>query len=155
MKKPALILPCSGPKLPGKLPAIEKYTGSAVWGLLRSSPDDFRLLTERCTIIVISAKYGVLSASDIVDDYDAVLNNERFASLQGQSAQSLKLNRLLASAKEVYIGLPKQHRALLMTWLPFACSGPYTTFPLGSGIGKQRSILKQWCQRILSETTFS
>jgi len=66
-ERPILILPCSGPKLVGPQLAIDKYIGSSVWGLLRSSAD-WERLKHAASIYIVSAEYGLLRWCDIVDD---------------------------------------------------------------------------------------
>lgn len=152
VSKPILFLPCSGPKATGRLPAINKYTGKSVWGLLRKCPHRFTRLCKSANIVIVSAKYGLLYPHEYIDDYEATMTPQRLAVLTNNH-QREKLQGILkiANGQSVYVGLPKAYR-LLIEGLDIGnlslCNTHY--FAPGSGIGSQRRQLNQWVDAILS-----
>lgn len=152
VSKPILFLPCSGPKAAGRLPAINKYTGKSVWGLLRKCPHRFTRLCKSANIVIVSAKYGLLYPHEYIDDYDATMTPQRLAVLTNDHQQE-KLQGILkiASDQAIYVGLPKAYRSLIEGLGGDVLSGCNTRyFAPGSGIGSQRKQLNQWVDAILS-----
>lgn len=149
LNKPLLILPCSGEKLPGVHPASEKYVGGGYWVLVRSL--DFTALMNVCTVAIVSAHYGVVQTSDLLDDYDRTLTSVRFKELAADPEQERKFQALLPNKNyPVYIALPKAYRKLIEVWGgEDLAERQVLTFAPGSGIGGQRSQLKSWVLSIL------
>ena len=144
--KPLLVLPCSGPKRPGQLPAIEKYTGKGIWGLLRAR-QDWAAIQERINILIVSAQYGLLLPNDIVDDYEQPMTASRQASLSASAKHTRTTRQTLErlNPKEIYIALPKAYRAVFETWIePLNASVTIHTYSKGAGIGSQRGELTRW-----------
>lgn len=151
MRRPILFVPCSGAKASGRLPAIEKYTGASVWGLLRKDPERFALLRDKAQIVIVSAQYGLLYPHEYIDDYDTTMTPQRVAALTNDH-QREKLHRLLKTVSDqaVYVGLPKAYRSLvevLDVGSLSLCDTHY--FAPGSGIGSQRKQLNLWVDAIV------
>ncbi len=90
--KPVLVIGCSAAKQVGEFPALDLYTGNM-----------YQMLSARCKspldtfeILVLSARHGLISASEIITDYDCVMPSrknvraiEAFASTHGRAARKL------------------------------------------------------------------
>lgn len=136
MSRP-LVLGCSATKLPGRLPAMEKYDGP-FWKTLRAHLHDDR------PVYVLSAKHGLIPASTVIGDYDLRLvptttrypkNNEvlagEIAPLLRTQAQKLGLRHVDLVAGVAYA------EALRIAGIQAHKIGPP-----GGGIGEQRKALK-------------
>ena len=150
---PILILPCSGPKLTGPQLAIDKYTGTSVWGLLRSSAD-WERLKYAASIYIVSAEHGLLRWCDTVDDYDTAMTPQRADYLRARPGASrhFRMHCMpLPTRTPIYVALPKSYREVVLHWAGGFKGHPNVhCYPAGAGIGVQRQYLKRWMQEIVS-----
>ena len=150
MNQPILFLPCSGAKAPGLLPAIEKYTGSSVWGLLRKNQERFELLQNKAQLIIVSAQYGLLFPDEVVDDYDTTMTPQRLSELTNDY-QRQKLGAILNNVEDesIYVALPKAYRLLIekLNVCDWSLLNTHFYAP-GYGIGNQRKQIKEWVEAI-------
>ena len=150
--KPVLFLPCSGAKASGTLPAIEKYTGSSVWGLLKKCPERFATLQIKVQIVIVSAQYGVLYPHEPVDDYDVTMTHQQAAKITNIH-QREKLSRILkdAGSGTIYLALPMAYRNFVEDLVPSLNQNDNVRrFAPGSGIGRQRQQINHWMNKLIS-----
>ena len=150
--KPVLFLPCSGSKASGILPAIEKYTGSSVWGLLRKCPARFATLQTKVQIVIVSAQYGVLYPHEPINDYDATMTHQQAAKLTNIH-QRQKLSHILSKAgsSSIYLALPHAYRKFVEDLAPSLIQNDNVhRFPPGSGIGRQRQQINNWMNELIA-----
>lgn len=148
MVKPILFLPCSAAKQQGRQLAKDKYTGSGYWGVARPYLDRFGW--NSCHVCIVSAEYGLLRPTDLIQDYERKLTPERVPILLAETKQKHRLRELLkCSDGEIYIACPGLYRELILSLAGTSfASRTVHYFPPGAGIGSQRQILKNWLSLI-------
>ena len=90
MKKHLLIISCSDSKNPhpGLLPAMERYTG-AWYGVINRLKREGRF-PDNLDILIISAKYGLISSNEKIENYDQKMNSSRARELRESTINRLK-----------------------------------------------------------------
>jgi len=141
-----LILSCSKRKRPdpGLLPAIECYDG-VNFRILRKFMHG--KLLSHLDVLIISAKYGLLEASALIENYDEKLTRRRALELANEVSQKLD-QHLSRGYLEVYINLGKLYWMTLSKSLLL----PKVTvvFAYG-GIGQKMSHMRTWLYKIREE----
>lgn len=136
-KQYLLIISCSKRKKPNllKAPAIELYDGPFYKILRKCAPHNL-------DVLIISAKYGLINANEIIETYDLKMTQERASELSLQIRQ--KLEEVLSSKhyEKIFIMLGKVYMvALTDSW---SLLEDYEV-ELGSGqIGERLHTLKNW-----------
>jgi hypothetical protein len=137
-----LILACSQRKVaaPGPLPAIERYDGPA-----------FRVLRKylraaappRPTVLILSAKFGLLRATARIPDYDHRLTSAAAAALRPSVARALK--RVLKSRPWDVVGVcaGKNYRVSLQDLDSVLPEGVRLDV-IGGGLGPRLTRLRAW-----------
>lgn len=104
-----LIIACSQRKSlePGLLPALERYDGGSFRLLRKAKREGY--LPERLDILILSAKYGLISASTSIATYEQRMTRERARELQAQTMQTLQIYARQHSYEEVYVDLGQDY----------------------------------------------
>ena len=140
-KRYLLIISCSKRKKPNLLrgPAIELYDGP-FYKILR------KCIPPNLDILIISAKYGLIDANEIIETYDLKMTQERALGLSVQIKQ--KLGEVLSNKhyEKIFIMLGKVYMvALTDSW---SLLEDYKV-ELGSGqIGERLHTLKNWLKML-------
>lgn len=100
MKKDYLaILPCSKRKKDlGSGPAVEVYDGP-FYQILRKYP------VNNLDVLIISAKYGLISSHDMISNYDLKMTKEIASRLAGPISEGLTEKIAANQYKEIFINL--------------------------------------------------
>ena len=112
--KRLLILSCSRRKRPDPhlLPAIERYDGPMFRVLRRflmNSPQKARLLD----VLILSARFGLILASETIPNYDWRMTRERAAQLRPEAQARLERIFERTAYEEVFICLGSRYREVL------------------------------------------
>lgn len=104
-----LILACSQRKLPNKelLSAIERYDGGS-FRVLRKVIRETKQL-DTVNILILSAKYGLISSSTPIAYYEQRINRQRARELKAQTMQELENCAKKDFYREIYIDLGKDY----------------------------------------------
>src|SRR5260221_14613918 len=97
-----LIIACSQRKClePGLLPALERYDGGSYRLLRKAKREGY--LPEKLDVLILSAKYGLITASTSIATYEQRMTLERAKELQAQTVQTLQNYVQQNSFREVY-----------------------------------------------------
>ena len=136
-----LVLGCSQRKKlsPAELPAIERYDGvlfrvTRKWHTQASSSD--------LHMMIVSAKYGLLGASDLIRDYDQRMTQERARILRHAVNSRLREQLMSARYHKVFLGLGGSYRSVIDVEL---LDDQDISIEWASGpIGAQAAQLKDW-----------
>lgn len=90
MRKHLLLTSCSQKKdpRPGLLPAIKRYTG-AWYGVINKVKREGRF-PDNLDILIISAKYGLISSDKMIENYNQKMNASRARELRDPVINKLK-----------------------------------------------------------------
>jgi len=135
-KKRLLIIMCSYRKnLLVKSKALEVYNGTLFKVLKRNLPEDI-------DILILSAKYGLISTNEIISHYDIKMNPEIAESLRSANTDVLRSELISNDYSEVFVELSHIYRyALDINVDDF----PETHFIFDNGtIGVRAHNLKVW-----------
>ncbi len=104
-----LIIACSQRKSlePGLLPALERYDGGS-YRLLRKAKRE-RYLPERLDVTILSAKYGLITASTFIATYEQRMTRERARELHAQTVQTLQNYAQQHCYRDVYVDLGQDY----------------------------------------------
>ncbi|MER6102412.1 DUF6884 domain-containing protein [Streptomyces sp. NPDC001832] len=122
--KRLVIIACGGKKsdAPGRIPAEERYTGN-YFNACREASEVMDGPT-----MVLSAKYGLISLTEEIENYDVRLGDKGSVRLGSVKQQVEKLG--LEDAKVTVLGGEKYVKAVRQVW-------PDAEAPLKGGIGQQ------------------
>ena len=137
-----LILSCSQRKRPGVglLPAIDRYDGPAFRVLRKYLREDANRAPR---VMVLSAKYGLIDASDTIRDYDLRMSAALARRLRRDVVASLP-ERIRASSSEVVgICLGRQYR-LAVEGFEETLEKRVRVDWLEGGLGKRLTELHRW-----------
>lgn len=143
-----LLISCSQRKIETnqRLPAIDLYDGNT-YRTLRKMGREGRD-PENLTILIISAKYGLIHSKYHIETYDQPMTAERAAELRPKIQGTLKPYLQAHDFAQVFINLGKVYRQTLdgFHW------GLTPTLEATGGIGQKTAQMKAWLERIaLSE----
>jgi len=104
-----LIIGCSQRKRSdvGLLPAIDRYDGGS-YRILRKAQRE-GTLPESLDVLILSAKYGLISASTPIASYEQRMTRERAKELQAQTVQTLQNYARQHSYQGVYVDLGQDY----------------------------------------------
>ncbi len=114
--KPVLVIGCSDAKLTGEHKAIDLYQG-AMYKLLKARlPNPL----EHFTILIMSAKHGLISADSSIDHYDVRMRSkvdtnavEGFCSEHGAKARK-QLKALADAQTELFVVLSNDYLPVIL-----------------------------------------
>lgn len=109
MKKYLLVISCSNKKRrnSGLLPAIERYTGA--WYGVINKLRRLDKLPQNLDIVIISAKYGFLGSSELIEYYDVRMTKDRAEELNPTILQKFKSFLSDKRYEAVFINLGKDY----------------------------------------------
>lgn len=137
-----LLLSCSQRKHSNValLPAIERYDGGT-YRLLRKAQREGRFPTN-LDVLILSAKYGLITASTCILDYDQRMNRERAAALKPEVTQELQNIAEQNVYNEIYVELGQNY---LYAIEALSNIFDHSTIVYAQGrIGERLAKLKQW-----------
>ena len=139
-----LLISCSQRKREdeGLLPAIERYDGP-VYRCLRKMIREETYPVDEIGCLIISAKYGLITAQACIEFYDQKMTAARAVELRYEVQQSL--SRYLSNRiEQVFINLGKDYMDTLegFNW------GVYPTLEASGGIGMRTSQMKYWILQV-------
>ncbi|RRR69619.1 MAG: hypothetical protein EI684_15160 [Candidatus Viridilinea halotolerans] len=142
-KRRLLITACGGTKRPdaGLLPAIERYDGPS-FRMLRKTLGQLSD-EQRPTVLILSAKFGLIEADRLTPDYDQRMTPEQASRLAPQVDEAL--DRLLRTATYTHtlFHMGKAYLAA-MDIAPWKLSHMGRIAFTTGGIGMQMSQMKHW-----------
>ena len=143
MKKRLLVISCSKRKsrAGGLLPAIERYTG-AWYGVINKLRREDEL-PQNLDIVIISARYGFLRASKLIEYYNLRMTEERAKELNPQIINGFRSLLNDNHYEAVFINLGKDYMPAIKGFdkiLP-----PDTKVYHAKGrVGERKSQMKKW-----------
>jgi hypothetical protein len=137
-----LLIACSQRKVtaPGLLPALERYDGPAFRVLrkyLREGGGD------GLSILVLSAKYGLIAADHAIPDYDCRLTRESARDLRGRVLEAARVALASAAWRAVGVCAGKDYRIALDGVSGLVPAGVAVDLIEG-GQGPRLTALKKW-----------
>ena len=148
-----LLISCSQRKLTtsAPLPAIERYDGP-VYRCLRKYRDTFDGFPDNLDILILSAKYGLITLDGHIANYDCKMTDERAdaisAKVQEELNKYLRMHSYFAgSIDEVFINLGKTYMQTIegFHWHTIR------TLEASGGIGQRTQQMKTWLHRIAED----
>ena len=109
MGRQLLILACSKEKkkVPGKIPAIERYEGfffKIAKKMMREGK-----FPSSVDILIISAKYGLLKPHELIENYDLKMDKRRAMELKGEILRELKEEIEKNNYDEIFVCVGKEY----------------------------------------------
>jgi len=157
MARQLLIMPCSATKSPAEcaIKAAERYTGS-LWQTLNTTlghEDAVKSLNNiGVDLYVLSAKHGLISADELIEDYDQRMTKDRQLEILGDEKLSTNIRNVLKNYPEeaVYLGgLGKDYKKLIENVMGKEYPQDKNS-RLPRGIGDKRKALKDWLQAYMA-----
>jgi Family of unknown function (DUF6884) len=137
-----LVISCSQRKDPstGVLPAISRYDGPA-FRVLRKYLRD--LPPEAPTVLILSAKFGLIEADREIPDYDLRFSDKTAERIRPEALEVAR--RALQSQRWQSIGLclGKTYRTALDGFLEYVPEDARVDV-LGGGLGRRLTMLREW-----------
>ncbi len=93
--KPTLILPCSEKKLPHSALAFDLYQGTGYLSIVKQWSQVE--LSQVFNLFFLSAKYGLIHASELIEPYEQVMTDERVSMLGANKVLVSKAQRHIQS----------------------------------------------------------
>ncbi len=149
-RKYLLIIPCSKRKVltPGrKIPAIDLYDGP-FYRILRKAYRQYGVL-QHLNILILSAKYGLISSHDLISTYDEYLTPRKAKELSSDIYNFLQTLLSKEQYQEIFINLGNTY-ALALTDSEGLLNQHNVSFVKGQ-IGERMHQLKNWLQKIIDE----
>lgn len=138
-----LLLACSQRKRPdpGLLPAIERYDGVNFRVLQKAKREGY--LPENLDILILSAKYGLIEASSLIECYDLKMTKQRAIELQAQVSQALDNYLSKSSYDEIFANLGKMYLTAIASSDKISQLNENVIYATG-GIGQKMAQMKKW-----------
>ena len=142
--KNLLLISCSQRKRQDAelLPAIDRYDGPA-YRCLRKMIRDETYPVDEIGCLIVSAKYGLITAQACIENYDQRMTPNRAVELREQ-IQSQLSRYLTRRIEQVFINLGKDYMLALegFNW------GLHSTLEASGGIGTRTSQMKHWILQV-------
>ena len=143
-KKYLLILPCSKQKKPvSKAPALELYDSPFYRVVRKAKPPNL-------DILILSAKYGLISSNESISYYDQMMTAERAEELASEIIMKLEKSLRYGSYDEIFINLGKTYMLALDDGKNML--DEYNVYWASGQIGERSHQLKTWLQMISDES---
>ena len=142
MKRSLLIISCSGAKdkAPGLLPAVMRYKGPLYPTLHKAMRE--KRFPKSLDILIVSAKYGLLTSNELIEDYDQKIDAKRARELRPSVQEKLEAFLGGEDYDQLFNGLWKDYQAVLEG---FDLEKRFdTVVPVKVNRGKRMSQLKAW-----------
>ena len=158
-EKDTIIIPCSDSKSgENGVAAFDLYTGSLM-SIVRQFDNQY--FSDMFNLLFLSARYGLISSTTIIDDYNQRISNklelqQQFSQQHSKSAQKL-LRGLASKSNKCYVVLSKDYAATLsLMHLPaLKAFGMVYHSTKARGIGDHRSRLKKIINSSLNPLPFN
>ena len=146
-----LIVSCSQRKRPcsGICPAIDLYDGSSFRVLRKAQREGY--WPSELNLLILSAKYGLIEATTLVENYDQKMTRERALALQAPVSTSCDWHLSRDSYSQVFINLGRTYMIALAQSKAIPLLGGRVHYANG-GIGQKASEMKAWLQRLYQES---
>jgi hypothetical protein len=140
-----LILACSQRKKPAKgfVPALDRYDGPAFLVLRKYLRAE---TVSPPTVLILSAKYGLIPADQKIPDYDCLMSAARAKALQSKVLEAARLYLAEKDWDEVGICLGKHYRTAFDGFERFVPTASRIGLILG-GQGRRLTALSEWLRR--------
>lgn len=148
-----LLLACSQRKRTDAalLPALERYDGGN-YRLLRKAQRENRF-PMNLDVLILSAKYGLITSSTSIPDYNQRMNHDQAIALKAQIMQKLQEVATQKRYNEIYVELGQEYLAAIDDLDQVFCQ---TTIIYAHGrIGERLAKLKQWLTQLQSKEACS
>lgn len=142
MKRSLLIISCSGAKdkTPGKIPSVMRYKGPFYPTLHKAMREN--RFPKNLDILIVSAKYGLLTSDEPIEDYDQKIDTECARKLRPSVQKKLEAFLDGKAYGQLFNGLWKDYQAVLEG---FDLEKRFdTVVPVEANRGKKMSQLKAW-----------
>ena len=142
-----LIVGCSQRKRPdpGLLPAIERYDGVNFRVLRKAQREGY--WPKNLEVLIVSAKYGLISAESLIENYDQKMTRARALALRSEVGADLDFYFQKKLYSEVFVNLGKLYMITLALSKGLATLDGRVRYATG-GIGGKMSQMKKWLQDI-------
>jgi hypothetical protein len=94
-------------------------------------------------VLILSAKYGLLTADTPIEKYDQRMTQERALQLQRIVAEELDDRLTSIRYDEVFVNLGQMYQVALALSLELPCLGARVHYARG-GIGEKMAQMKRW-----------
>jgi hypothetical protein len=146
-----LILSCSKSKdhSPGKLPALERYTGRA-FSILKNAMKQKPYLREVLDVVIISAKYGFLLADDEIEDYEQRLDSKGVRARELRPGIIKRFKQLFSERHYdvVFVHLGRDYLKAVEGFTEFVGEGTKVIYSKGRGMGEKNQMLKRFLESL-------
>ena len=138
-----LILACSRRKrrVPGSLPAIERYDG-VNYRVLRKAKREGRW-PRRLDVLILSAKHGLLEPGASIESYDLLMTPERAKQLRPAVLASMTERLSATKYEEVFLNVGKTYRLAMNGWDAEVGRETRIIYADG-GIGQKAGAMLRW-----------
>jgi lipocalin len=144
-KRYLLILSCSKrKKRVSEVCAMKLYDGPFYKVIRKSKPKNL-------DILILSAKYGLISSKDTISYYDQTMTPEKAKELSTEITEKLEKIFRNRYYEEIFINLGKTYMLALEE--PKNMLGGYNVYQASGQVGERLHQLKTWLQKISSENT--
>jgi cytoplasmic iron level regulating protein YaaA (DUF328/UPF0246 family) len=142
-----LIIACSQRKRSdnGLLPAIERYDGVNFRVLQKAKREGY--LLGNLDILILSAKYGLIEASTLIENYDLKMTKQRAIELQVRVTKDLDNYLSKTSYDEIFVNFGKTYLTALASSGKIPKLNEKIVYARG-GIGQKMAQMKDWLHRI-------
>lgn len=143
--RPLLLLGCSQRKrhTPGLLPALERYDG-VNFRVLRRAIREGRF-PDGLYVLILSARYGLLPADALIEDYDLRMTRQRALSLQRDVSGALDAHLQVDRFDRIFVNLGQVYLLAVAQSTELARPGRCVNYASG-GIGRRMSQMKAWLE---------
>ena len=147
--KNLLLISCSQRKVetPAEIPAIDRYDGP-VYRCLRKFVREGRFPEDDIGVLIVSAKYGLITPQTCIENYDQRMTSERAQDLLIGVQKGIEwyMHPTQGWHDQVFINLGKLYMETLegFNW------GLHSTLEASGGIGQRTSHMKHWIEQIIN-----
>lgn len=147
-----LIVACSQRKASAArpLPAIDRYDGvnyRVLHNLKRQG-----LWPENLDVVIISAKFGLLDANALIENYDLRMTRDRALALQSDVSAGLDAHLQQTDYAEVFVNVGATYRLALERSNELRRLGGRARYASG-GIGMKMGEMRQWILHLVDNQT--
>lgn len=141
-KDSLLILACSQRKFktPGLIPALERYDGGSYRIIRKAKREGY--WSSEIAVLIVSAKYGLIEGSTLIDDYEQKMTVARAQELEENISKELRVHFETTTYKGIYIDLGKNY--MLAVEHILRNLKPVNLQYASGKIGVRQAKLKQW-----------
>ena len=141
--KNLLIISCSKKKNKTKelLPAIERYTGA--WYQTINKLKKENKFPSNLDIVIISAKYGFLKSTDLIEDYDQRMNEDRAKELNHEILRKIRSLLEKEHYETIFINLGRDYLPAIYGLENIIPKNTKLFYARGR-VGERKRQMKEW-----------